>query len=188
MLADHVVGGATVFPGSGYAELALAAALCWQPAGLAEIEDVEIRAPLLLAQEPSRTVRCEVDPRDGQFAIKSREQTKQEAWTLHAVARVLREPTEIRLHRTLGALPTRPPDFTGAVHDMYTRAVGLDYGPAFRAVAHGWIDGSSVLARLNIPESLRGDLDQYHLHPALLDCTFQLIIQLLRDPWRTTPG
>jgi phthiocerol/phenolphthiocerol synthesis type-I polyketide synthase C len=181
MLADHVVGDVTVFPGSGHLELALAAALRWQPAGLAEIEDLEIRAPLLLAQEPSRTVRCAVDPRDGQFAVKSREQTKQEPWTLHAVARVLREPTEIRLHRTLGALPTRPPDFTGAVHDMYTRAVGLDYGPAFQAVAHGWIDGSTVLARLNIPDSLRDDFDQYHLHPALLDCTFQLIIQLLRD-------
>jgi acyl transferase domain-containing protein/NADPH:quinone reductase-like Zn-dependent oxidoreductase/acyl carrier protein len=181
MLADHVVGDATVFPGSGHLELALAAALRWLPAGLAEIEDLEIRAPLLLAQEPSRTVRCAVDPRDGQFAVKSREQIKQEPWTLHAVARVLREPTEIRLHRTLGALPTRPPDFTGALHDMYTRAIGLDYGPAFRAVAHGWTDGSSVLAKLDIPDSLRGDFDQYHLHPALLDCTFQLIIQLLRN-------
>jgi phthiocerol/phenolphthiocerol synthesis type-I polyketide synthase C len=181
MLADHVVGDVTIFPGSGYLELALAAALRWQPAGLAEIEDLEIRAPLLLALEPSRTVRCAVDPRDGQFSVKSREQLKQEPWVMHAAARVLREPTEIRLRRTLGTLPSRTPDFTDASHTVLTRAVGLDYGPAFRAVTHGWIDGATVLARLDIPDSLRGEFDQHHLHPALLDCAFQLIIQLLQD-------
>src|SRR3984957_1017600 len=181
ILADHVVGDVTIFPGSGYLELALAAALRWPPADLAEIEDLEIRAPLLLAQEPSRTVRCAVDPRDGQFSVKSREQLKQEPWVMHAAARVLREPTEIRLRRTLGTLPSRPPDFTDASHTVLTRAVGLDYGPAFRAVTHGWIDGATVLARLDVPDSLRGEFDQHHLHPALIDCAFQLIIQLLRD-------
>ena len=179
LLADHVVGDAPVFPGSGYAELALAAALRWQPHTVVEIEDLEIRAPLLLAEEPSRTVRCAVDSHDGQFSVKSREQLKQEPWTLHAVGRVLREPTETRLRRTLGVLPTRRPDFTGADHAVLTLAAGLDYGPAFQAVTHGWIDGAAVVARLDAPDCLRGEFDQYHLHPALLDCTFQLIIQLL---------
>ena len=180
-LADHVVGEATIFPGTGFAELTLAAALRWQTSGCAEIEDLEIRAPLLLAKEPSQVVRCALDPRDGQVAIKSRELLKQEPWTLHAVGRILREPTELRLGRTLGELPTRLPDFTGHSHDLLTVAAGLSYGPAFRAIDHGWIEGTTALAVLNLPSPVRAELANHHLHPALLDCAFQLIIQLLRD-------
>ena len=180
-LADHVVGEATVFPGAGFAELALAAALHWHGGGYAEIEDLEIRAPLLLAKEPSQIVRCALDPRDGQLSIKSREQLKQEQWTVHAVGRILREPTDIRLGKTLGELPTRLPDFTGHSHNLLTVAAGLSYGPTFRAIEHGWIEAGTALAVLSLPVSVRAELQNHHLHPALLDCTFQLIIQLLRD-------
>jgi acyl transferase domain-containing protein/NADPH:quinone reductase-like Zn-dependent oxidoreductase/acyl carrier protein len=181
MLADHAVGGATVFPGAGYAELALAAAACWEPRAVTEIEDLEILAPLLLADEPSRTLCCALDRRDGQFSVKSREQLSTDAFTPHVVARLLREPTEIRLQRSLGVLPARAPDFDAAAHAALTRAAGLEYGTAFQAVTEGWIDGTAALAILEIPEPLRADLDQYHLHPALLDVAFQLIIHLLRD-------
>ena len=44
-LADHIVGDATVFPGTGFAELALAAALTWHPGELADIEGLEITPP-----------------------------------------------------------------------------------------------------------------------------------------------
>ena len=181
MLGDHVVGGATVFPAAGYAELALACARQWQPDAVTEIEDLEIRAPLLLAEEPSRLLRCSLDPRDGQFSINSREQLGKEAWTLHVIGRVLREATPIRLNRTLGALPTRQPDFTHRSHAILTLAAGLDYGPAFQAIEQGWIEDETVLAVLCIPEAVRDDLDSYHLHPSFTDCAFQLVFQLLRD-------
>lgn len=181
VLGDHVVGDTPVFPGTGYAELAIAAALRWQPGDGAEIEDLDILAPLLLAAEPSRTVRSALDPRDGQLSIKSREHPAGGQWTLQAVARVLREPSELRLSRTLEALPVRQPDFTTRSHELLTEAAGLDYGPAFQTIDHGWIEGSAVIAIFRIPASVRAEIDLHHLHPALLDNAFQLIIQLMRD-------
>ena len=180
-LADHVVGDATLFPGSGYAEWMLAAAVRWQHLGYAEIEDLEIRAPLLLAAEPSQVVRCTLDPSDGQLSIKSRELLKHDSWNLHAVGRILREPTGLRLNRTLAELPTRQPDFTDQSHTVLTLGAGLGYGPAFHAIDHGWIDDVSALAVLTVPAPIGAALGSYHLHPALLDCAFQMIIQLLRD-------
>jgi acyl transferase domain-containing protein/NADPH:quinone reductase-like Zn-dependent oxidoreductase/acyl carrier protein/NADP-dependent 3-hydroxy acid dehydrogenase YdfG len=210
-LADHVVGGATVFPAAGFAEVALAAGSLWQPGEVSEIEDLEIRAPLILGDEPSRIMRCSIDPRDGQLSIKSREQMSTEAWTLHVVGRVLREATPIRLNRELGTLPLRQPDFTAQSHGLLTQAAGLDYGPAFAAVSHGWVEtaaegsraadnaaahgaatpgattpgattpGASVLAVFDIPPTVGENIAEYHLHPCLVDCAFQLIIQLLRD-------
>ncbi|WZB77368.1 polyketide synthase dehydratase domain-containing protein [Achromobacter insuavis] len=73
------------------------------------------------------------------------------------------------------------PDFLEAEHNQLTCAVGLAYGPAFRAIQHGWHESEdSVLAALQ-PHASLTDLDATHLHPTLLDCSFQLIIQLLKE-------
>jgi phthiocerol/phenolphthiocerol synthesis type-I polyketide synthase C len=181
VLGDHIVGDAAVFPGTGYAELALAAAQRWLADGCVEIEDLEIQAPLMLAEEPSRSVRCALDPHDGQLTIKSREFPADGPWTLQAVARVLREATALRLAQTLDGVPTRQPDFTARSHGLLTAAAGLSYGPGFQTIDHGWIEGSSVLAVFKLPTVVRAEIDQHHLHPALLDNAFQLIIQLMRD-------
>jgi len=185
-LADHVVGDAVVFPGAGYAELALAVARQGQPGDdkqpYAEIEELEILAPLLLAQAPSKIVRVALDGSDGRLRIQAKEQGTDAAWTLHAVARVLPAPGAALLHGPRLALPTTVPDFTADDHQTLTRMVGLHYGPAFRAIAHGWHESSAcVLATLVAPDGLGQTLSHTYLHPALLDGAFQLIVHLLKD-------
>ncbi|MEO8102688.1 MAG: SDR family NAD(P)-dependent oxidoreductase, partial [Betaproteobacteria bacterium] len=70
--------------------------------------------------------------------------------------------------------------FDAELHHQLTLAVGLNYGPAFQAVDSGWVDGDSVWARLRAPEAIKDELDKCVLHPALLDCTLQLIIHAMR--------
>lgn len=179
-LTDHVVGEATVFPGSGYVELALAiAARSQEDETLYEVEDLEIRAPILLAAAPSRTLRCGLDQRYGQFAIRSREQLSNDPWTLHATGRLLTKPSDLRLGRLNLRLPSRPEDFTGRSHTEAAAAVGLSYGPAFQTISGGWMEGETVVAAFTVPDCLQTDFEKYQLHPALLDGTFQLILELL---------
>jgi len=181
-LADHVVGDATVFPGTGFAEIALAAALQWQPGDWAEIEELEIRAPLLLAASPSKRLRVTLDTADGGLRIQAKDVGSAEPWALHATGRVLREAGAALLTDAPVQCPDRPHDFTEEAHTMLTRAVGLAYGSTFRAVKHGWLESpDTVLAVLQPPPALQAELAHSHLHPSLLDCTFQLIIQLLRN-------
>ncbi|MCP3669547.1 MAG: type I polyketide synthase [Gammaproteobacteria bacterium] len=182
MLADHVVGGSTVFPGTGFAELALAAAQLWQPQEkILDIEELEIISPLLLDDQVSNVTRLHIDPQDGSFTINSREHTSTEPWTPHVKGRILIEPQGLLLQIDTPSVPTRKPDYHSTEHEDLTRTSGLDYGPAFRCIDYGWIEGKSTLAILKIPDEISSDLEQMHLHPAILDCTFQLIIQLLRD-------
>jgi len=185
-LADHVVGGAVVFPGAGYAELALAAARQWQCGDsarcYAEIEELDIRAPLLLAPAPSKIVRLALDGSDGRLRIVAKDQGTDAPWTLYATGRVLPAPGAALLNRPALRVPTRKPDFSAADHAALTRLVGLDYGPAFQAVAHGWREATgAVLVALAPHASLAAELARMHLHPALLDCAFQLLVHLL-DP------
>jgi len=181
-LADHVVGEAVVFPGTGFAEIALAAAAQWQPGNWAEIEELEIRAPLLLAAAPSKRLRVSLDAADGGLRIQAKDVGSTEPWTLHAAARILREAGSALLTDAPVQCPDRAADFTGESHALLTHAVGLAYGDAFRAVKHGWAESpDTVLAVLEPHPALQDSLTHSLLHPALLDCTFQLIIQLLRD-------
>ncbi|CAB3871474.1 type I polyketide synthase [Achromobacter piechaudii] len=181
-LADHVVGDAVVFPGTGFAEMALAAALNWQTGECAELEELEIHAPLLVNASPTKLTRVLLDDADGRFRITAKDINSSEPWVKHASGRILREPGMARLKSAPLSLPSRLPDFTAETHNALTRAVGLDYGPAFQAVSHGWQESdTSVLAVLQVHDSLQTELGQTHLHPALLDCAFQLIIQLLRN-------
>ncbi|MCB5363039.1 SDR family NAD(P)-dependent oxidoreductase [Pusillimonas sp. CC-YST705] len=182
VLADHVVGEATVFPGTGYAELAIAAALRWQTGNYAEVEELEIRAPLLLAPTPAKIVRLVLDASDGRFRINAKEQGSDTPWNLQATGRLVQEAGPALLNQPKLSLPATQPDFTEADHNALTRMVGLDYGPAFRAIEHGWQETpESVLAAFRPDECLTEELATTHLHPALLDCAFQLIIHLLKD-------
>jgi len=182
-LNDHVVGDAVVFPGSGFAEMALAAAQQSQPGEWLEIEELEIRAPLLLAASPSKRTRVTVDASDGSLRVQAKDIGSTEPWTLHASARILREANGALLANVPAAQPLEHPyDFTTESHALLTRAVSLDYGDAFRAIQHGWRESEdTVLGVLKPAEALQDQLPHSVLHPTLLDCTFQLIIQLLRD-------
>lgn len=178
--ADHVVGDATVFPSTGFAELALAAALNWQTGNVAEVEELEILAPLVLDGEHAKVIRSSIDKQDGRFSVNGRDHLGSDPWTLHAVGRILREPRGALLAESAPPLPTHSPDFTGATHAALTQAASLDYGPAYECVDYGWVEGNTATAVLKTPSSIAAELAHQYLHPAFLDCTFQLIIQLLK--------
>ncbi|OZI64234.1 type I polyketide synthase [Bordetella genomosp. 1] len=181
-LADHVVGEAAVFPGAGFAEVALAAAARLSPqSAVLDVEDLEIRVPLLLDGEQAHRLRTELDPADASVRILGRATGSDGAWTLHATARALTQTADGLLDLAAPAVPERMPDFDHGLHAELTRNAGLDYGPHFSLVSHGWLtDGDTVLAQLDAPLDdavWQGLL----LHPGSLDCTFQLIIMLMRE-------
>ncbi|WP_251865917.1 type I polyketide synthase [Achromobacter sp. Marseille-Q4962] len=185
-LADHRVGEAAVFPGAAYAETAWAAALQRQPSGFVEIENLEIHAPLLLGPSPSRLLRTHIEAEDGRLLIRARPTGEDAPWTVHASARILAEPGDALLRAPLASPPGRDADFDAARHAALTRAVGLDYGPAYQRVERGWrLDERTVLAELreSAQESWPG-----HLDPAELDAAFQLAVHLFADQAQAEPA
>jgi acyl transferase domain-containing protein/NADPH:quinone reductase-like Zn-dependent oxidoreductase/NAD(P)-dependent dehydrogenase (short-subunit alcohol dehydrogenase family)/acyl carrier protein len=181
MLADHQVGDAIVFPGAGFVELALAAAHAWLAGEYSEIEEIEIKSPLLLKADRSKLIRVSIDPGHGVLRIKAKELASDDPWEVHVTARVLQgPPAAVQLQHQI-SLPARTPDFTATEHYQLTEAAGLGYGPAFQAIDVGWIENNSVVALFSdaTPPD-EADVLGFHLHPAHLDCAFQLIFQLLK--------
>jgi phthiocerol/phenolphthiocerol synthesis type-I polyketide synthase C len=177
-LADHKVGGVVVYPGAAYAEMALAAAREWLGGEHFIVEQMDIVSPMVFDSEHGRTLRFVLNPRDGGFQIKSRQRLSNDEWTLHAGGRVLESagciPTA-RIDRP--AAPTR--QFERASHYRLASMLGLDYGPAFQGLRELTLCVDRLEASLEIPESLH--LEDYLLHPALLDVCFQSLVDFFGD-------
>ncbi|MEV0598847.1 type I polyketide synthase [Streptomyces sp. NPDC050315] len=162
-LADHVVGGMVLFPGTGFVELALRAG---DEVGCAGLEELTLHAPLVLPESGAVAVQVVVDTGARNVSVYSRVEGEGAPWVRHAEG-VL----------TAGAVPPSfdlgqwPP--TGAesvnVAGLYDglAVAGLEYGPVFQGLKAAWRSGDEVFAEVELAEE--GDGEGYGLHPALLD-------------------
>lgn len=180
MLADHAVGGAVLFPATGYLELVLAAAFFIKSDRFHKVEQLEIRTPLILEKGITRLIRVTVAPDNGSVTIKGRDLLSDSPWTIHCAARIVPASSEWATTAVPFTPPTRTPDFDTHSHKFLTSQAGLQYGPAFQAIRHGWLDGYSALAVLQTPDLVKTCLDGYQLHPTFMDNAFQLLFQIVQ--------
>lgn len=180
-LADHQVGDSIIYPGAGFMELALAAASQFRQADVIEVEELEILSPLVLDALHSKKIQTLLDEQSGQISISNRAYSGGDQWTLNAKARAVHQSTGQALKLQAPILPERQPDFSAQDHHQLTVQAGLQYGPAFSAVARGWQSEHEVLAELALATTLNDSINDYYLHPGLLDSSFQLIIHFLQQ-------
>ncbi|MCA1229558.1 type I polyketide synthase [Saccharopolyspora sp. 6M] len=172
-LAEHVVGGTALVPGTALLELALRAG---EETGCDRVEELTLTAPLVL---PARggvqvQVAAATPDADGHRAltVHAREDGEPE-WRLHAtgsLAPATGEPAELGAWPPPGAEPLD-------VADCYQRFadLGFDYGPVFRGLRAAWRDADAVFAEVALPAEV--DVAGYGLHPALLDAALHAAIR-----------
>lgn len=182
-LAEHQVGDGTPFPGAGFVELVLAAAA---QAGylsaeqqVVEIEELEIRSPLMLAKSPAKKVRTILRPQHGHLTIESREYNSNDNWDEHAKARLLPETAGLMLQKKAPKKPRRKADF---IRDDIHRAAEqaeLYYGDTFQCISKGWVEQQTVIGEIEPLGDALVAHEHYQIHPGVLDSVFQLVIALL---------
>lgn len=184
-LADHKVGGAIVFPGSAYVEMALAAAREWLGGNRLALEEFDIVSPLIFDGEHARTLRLTINPRDGSFQIKSRQRLSSDEWTLHAAGRVL-EATSHQHTAHIASMPESMQEIGKADHYRLAATLGLDYGPAFQGLALARVAEDRLEGTFELSESLQ--TDSYLLHPAVLDVCYQSLVDFFRTDIEAEQG
>ncbi|ALU91286.1 type I polyketide synthase [Herbaspirillum rubrisubalbicans M1] len=175
-LADHRVGGAIVFPGAAYLEMALAAASQWSPGQCLSCEQIDILAPMVFDGNHARTLRFELDEHDGSFQIKSRPRLSEEDWILHCAGRILR--SALHPKPVCSDLPRQASlQIDAQKHYRHSQALGLDYGPSFHSLQEVHLHASRLEGQLLVPEEL--DITAYLIHPVLLDGCYQALLNLV---------
>ncbi|MFI7504829.1 SDR family NAD(P)-dependent oxidoreductase [Streptomyces sp. NPDC049687] len=171
-LADHVVAGAVVVPGTALVELAL---LAGESAGRHTVEELTIESPVLLGEGVDIQVRISVPDADGrsELSLHARPIGDDSAlWTRHAVGVLSDRELDV-------TVDWREGDATSTVtpEELYGRLAdaGLDYGPAFTGVRTAWASGDRLFADVRLPEDHAPEARRYGAHPALLDAALHAI-------------
>ncbi|MFT3864031.1 MAG: SDR family NAD(P)-dependent oxidoreductase [Solirubrobacterales bacterium] len=186
-LADHAVMGTVLLPGTAFLELALHAG---GRVGLSTVEELVLRAPLILSARGSVQIQVSLGPpeEDGRrtVAIHSRpdlgqaERDREGEWALHASGRLA--PVEA----PVGPMPEPWPPRDAEpleVEGLYDRlaAAGFEYGPAFQGLTAAWRRGDEILAEVSPADLGQRDEASFAIHPALLDAALHAAVAAFHD-------
>ncbi|MGW4750779.1 type I polyketide synthase, partial [Streptomyces chartreusis] len=177
-LGDHTVDGTVVVPGTALLELAVQAA---DHVGLHGVDELTLRAPLVLAHDGAVQVQTSVDPAEAEGTRTVRIHARpdgapdDEPWTLHATgtlgaARPAVADWDLRVWPPNGAEPVE-------VDGLYARLAetGMVYGPAFQGLRSLWRAGDDLFVEAELPEHTADDASGFALHPALLDAVLHAL-------------
>ncbi|WP_413805383.1 SDR family NAD(P)-dependent oxidoreductase [Streptomyces sp. OE57] len=178
-LADHVVAGAVLVPGTALVEWALRAA---DEVGCGGVEELALQVPLVLPS--SGGVRLQVvvggPGADGRRDVRMYSHDGADTaagWVCHAEGVLSPPPDGSTPQEELGgvwppagAKPIDPADFYAQI-----AASGYAYGPAFQGLRAVWRDGADLLAEVALPEAA-GERTGFGIHPALLDAALHPVL------------
>ncbi|MGW7064429.1 SDR family NAD(P)-dependent oxidoreductase, partial [Streptomyces sp. NPDC054904] len=179
-LADHMVMGSVLLPGTAFVELALRAG---DQVGYGLIDELTLAAPLVLPEEGGIELQITVggpDESGGRSVVfHSRDglAAEDEPWIRNATATLLEGEGE-------GGTPVFdfaawPPVGAEAVdvEGLYEGLAdsGFGYGPVFQGLRAAWRHGEEVFAEVSLGDGTTPGADRFTIHPALLDSALHAI-------------
>ncbi|WP_254173683.1 non-ribosomal peptide synthetase/type I polyketide synthase [Planktothrix pseudagardhii] len=201
-LQDHRVFETTIVPGTAYIEMALAAGVAVAKTLDLTVENVLIRKALTLPEDGSyKLVQLVLTPVENlrhTFEIFSLETVtegdqQQSSWILHTSGTLL-----VQANQLLDETPDQTIDLARLKHQcqqeispelLYQRhrEQNIDYGLSFRAMAQVWRNETVALGKICLPEQVRTQKSEYHIHPILLDTCLQILdATLIEDNHQNT--
>ncbi|MFE1897189.1 type I polyketide synthase [Streptomyces yangpuensis] len=194
-LADHVVRGAVLVPGTAFVEIALQAGAAVGAAGIAELV---LRRPLALGPGVAVDLRCQVGAPgpDGARTVTVHSRpagaARGEPWTDHAGG-LLEAPEPPHVRPDGPSADSAEADRTpgGALpEDTYERlaALGFAYGPGFRGLRSMRRADGALFAEVALPDGSRPAGTAFTVHPALLDAALHpFLVDSLGSGGQETP-
>ncbi|HEY2242069.1 MAG TPA: beta-ketoacyl synthase N-terminal-like domain-containing protein, partial [Streptosporangiaceae bacterium] len=193
-LADHVVAGAALVPGTALVELAVQAG---DRIGCSGVEELTLEAPLLLAGPEPVQVQVKVNGPDqnGGRAVelyaRADDPGAGRGWRRHARGRLVPAGAPAGGQRAAAEFTTWPPPQAvpvpaGPLYDDLA-SDGYSYGPLFRGLRTAWRRGGEVFAEVELPAEAAAEAASFGLHPALLDAALHAA-RLLEPPAGTDPA
>jgi amino acid adenylation domain-containing protein len=170
ILAEHRLGGHAIVPGTAYLEMAGAAfrGLAGDGAAAVELSDVLFVTPMRIADDERREVRTVLRANgDGfHFHVRSADGTGEE-WQEHAVGKIRQIAAEPARFDLALLLAGSTEEAVGETYLENLRLVGL--GPRWESLKKVYLRDEAVLGWLELAPEFSADLEQFALHPALLD-------------------
>ncbi|CAI3954351.1 Acyl carrier protein (AcpP) (PDB:1ACP) [Commensalibacter communis] len=181
-IVDHQLEGMKVFPGAAYIEAAIAAhaqLAADAPKEMQEpaiVEDIQFKKAMLIDGKFYPYITWSVDELTGRFLAFGRTENDSPNWELYSTALLRRTAPwngdQIEDIEALKAKITEEVDVSFYYEKMHE--FGMQYGPAFQTIKQLYRGNGVAFAHLKIAESEKDTIEDYYIHPTLLDGAFQL--------------
>jgi acyl transferase domain-containing protein/NADPH:quinone reductase-like Zn-dependent oxidoreductase/SAM-dependent methyltransferase/short-subunit dehydrogenase/acyl carrier protein len=179
---DHRVFGRIIFPATGYLESVRAAACLGLGDGNWGIEKMVIGEALALDETETRRLQVILSPTEKDsarfkvFSARTGAGLSNSLWRLHTSGSLRKlAPSEGLALVDFQALKHDADELGAASFYAKCKRCGLDFGPRFRGVKQVWSLAGKALGLIEAPVVLDGEMEQFGLHPALLDACLQVV-------------
>lgn len=184
VLNEHRIMGSCLVPGTVYLEMARECAKRYLPGDSIEFRDVIFIAPLIVADGETREVQTIINKNAEyiEFTVAARTESgkTEESWVRFCEGKVY--PNEVGYNHTVDLQKIKQ-RCTSRVDkasrgEMGGNQANFNFGPRWTSLMHEmYIGDDEVLAELILPEKFAGDLEEYYLHPSLLDIAVNAVTQ-----------
>lgn len=182
VLSDHKILEHSVIAGTTYLEMAREAASRFYDTNELELKDITFLTPLRVGESEKRYVQVilkkEKEHIDFIIASRQKEQEKEieSQWIKHAQGKVFRleedRPSGLDIEEVIGRCGQKKFKV-----DMENMEGMFQFGPRWHSLKEVNYGSGIYTAKVELGEELRTDLDEYYLHPALLDNAINAVIK-----------
>lgn len=181
ILSDHKIMGYSVIPGTTYMEMAREIAARYYQTNQLELKDITFLAPMTVNEHEKKYVQIILKKEKEylEFIIASQAAVvrgTEGQWTKHAQGRICRLkdecPTALDVNRMLSQCVQK------RIHvDMAKVEDIFHFGPRWYSLKEVNYGANTFTAKVELDQEHRADLDEYYLHPALLDNAMNATMQ-----------
>lgn len=181
-LVDHQIEGMKVLPGAAYVEAAIAAhaqLAINAPKEMQEpaiVENLQLKKAMVIDGKFYPYITWSVDELTGRLLAYGRTENDSPNWDLYASISLRRTSPwggeDVEDLEALKARITEEVDVEFYYNQLSEH--GLQYGPAFQTIQQLHRGDGVALAHLKLAESEKDTVEDYYIHPTLLDGAFQL--------------
>ena len=197
-LSDHRIFDRAILPLTAYLEIALAAGETTFRSNPILLKDVFIEQPLVLSagEEEIDRIQLVLTPQETDVysfqifsLIPAQEKHQKTTWIRHAFGQVVLckkgVNNQAEPHPTQFDLAAWQEQCTEKIsaQSFYEkrRYQHIDFGLSFQGVEQLWKSDGAVLGRIRIPEIVWQEIDNYTLHPAVLDAGLHILGSILPE-------
>lgn len=178
-LQDHRIWNSIVFPGAGFADMALALVRHLHPNSTHVIEDLQIEQALFISNDSVTILQTVYDEKESSFAIFSSGEDRAK-WERHASGHITKLSATERKVTSIAALQSQLSDQIDheEIYQKFSDA-GFQFGNSFRNIRKLWRGTEQALAEIVAPDSIGASLAGSCFHPVLLDACIQATTGLI---------
>ena len=180
-LEDHRIFGKLVVAGATHISLLLGAnELTFGKEGCV-LEDILFSQALVIPDDDERTIQLAITPKENgtstSFKLISLEKNNSSAWTTHVTGKILPAPSPITHHPSPIKIQEiwarcQQEKSVAEIYQNYHQQRQIYLGPSYQWSESIRLGDKEAIAKIKQPSTLR--VDDYQLHPGLIDSCFGL--------------